>query len=136
MTSVERFEDLDVWKRARALANLVYSISEEGAFARDFSFRDQMRRAAVSILSNIAEGFENRTQALFVDYLGRAKASAGELRAQAYLALDRHYVNEKQFEQIQNEAQVCSRQIVGLIRYLESVPNSRRVREPGAVYDV
>jgi four helix bundle protein len=85
----ERFEELDVWQRARELTRSVYDLSDQGAFARDFGLRDQMRRAAVSIMSNFAEGFESRTQPLLVDSLGRARGSAGGLRAQLYVALDR-----------------------------------------------
>jgi four helix bundle protein len=95
-----------------------------------------MRRAAVSVMSNIAEGFESRTQAMFVEYLGRAKASAGELRAQLYLAMDRKYISDQEFQQSRELAETCSRQIVKLSEYLESRPNSRRVGEEGASYDV
>ena len=136
MSTVERFEDLDVWKRSRKLANLVYDMTDGDLFRRDFVLRDQIRRAVVSVMSNIAEGFESKTQGMFVEYLGRAKASAGELRAQLYLALDRKYIDEKLFETASSEAQICSRQIVSLSRYLESQPNARRVREEGASYDV
>jgi four helix bundle protein len=92
MATIERFEDLDVWKRARSLANLIYDFTDGELFKRDFVLRDQIRRAVVSIMSNIAEGFESRTQVMFIKYLGRAKASAGEARAQLYLALDRKYI--------------------------------------------
>ncbi|MGB7873230.1 MAG: four helix bundle protein [Anaerolineales bacterium] len=136
MPTAERFEDLDVWQRSRKLANLVYDMTDGELFKRDFVLRDQIRRASVSVMSNIAEGFESKTQAMFIEYLGRAKASAGELRAQLYLALDRNYIDEKLFEKSFSEAQICSRQIVGLSRYLESRPNMRRVREEGASYDV
>jgi four helix bundle protein len=136
MATVERFEDLDVWKRARRLANLIYDFTEGEALKRDFALRDQMRRAAISVLSNIAEGFESRTQVMFIEYLGRAKSSCGELRAQIYLALDRKYISQEQFEKAVEEAQICSRQIASLSRYLESKPNSRRIHEDGASYDV
>ena len=79
--AVKRFEELRAWQKARRLTAMVYRRSATGPLARDWALRDQMRRAAVSILSNIAEGFESRTQALFIDYLGRARASAGEVRA-------------------------------------------------------
>lgn len=136
MPTIDKFEDLDVWKRARSLANLVYDLTEGDTFKRDFVLRDQIRRAAVSIMSNIAEGFESKTQAMFIEYLGRAKASAGEARAQLYLALDRKYVAREQFEAGINELQICSRQLVSLSRYLESKPNSRRVREERVSYSV
>ncbi len=135
MTTAKRFEDLDVWQRARELANLVYDLTQSQAFARDRSLQDQMRRAAVSILSNIAEGFEGRTQALFVDFLGRAKASSGELRAQLYLASDRGYILEEDFQRAKTLAEICSRQISQLVRYLESQPNTHRLREASPDYD-
>ena len=136
MATVQRFEDLDVWKRAKSLANLVYDFSESGQFARDFGLRDQMRRAAVSIMSNIAEGFESKTQATFINYLSHAKASSGELRAQLYLAHDRNYISTEQFKEASEMAEICSKQILKLSQYLESRPNSRRISEEGAVYDV
>jgi four helix bundle protein len=136
MTTVERFEDLDVWKRARLLTNLVYDLSESGLFARDFGLRDQMRRAAVSIMSNIAEGFESHTQALFILFLGRAKGSSGELRSQLYIALDREYMSEEEFRKALNGAETCSRQITRFIQYLETRPNARRVRDEQVTYDV
>ena len=135
MTTAKRFEDLDVWQRARELANLVYDLTQTPAFARDKSLQDQMRRAAVSVMSNIAEGFDNRTQALFVDYLGRAKASSGELRAQLYLTSDRGYILEEDFQRAKTLAETCSRQIAQLVRYLESQPNTHRLREDSPDYD-
>jgi four helix bundle protein len=78
-----------------------------------------MRRASVSILSNIAEGFESRTRSLFIDFLGRAKGSAGELRAQAYVALDAGYFDQPQFDEIFNMTDKCSRQISNFMTYLK-----------------
>jgi four helix bundle protein len=132
----ERFEELDVWQRARELTKSVYDLSDLGAFARDFGLRDQMRRAAVSIMSNIAEGFESRTQALFIEFLGRARGSAGELRAQLYVALDCDYLTQDQFVDASRQAETCSKQIARLIQYLETQPNTRRVRENNIVYDL
>jgi four helix bundle protein len=80
LPTITRFEDIQAWQTARTLTQALYRLSNQGSFARDFGLRDQMRRAAVSILSNIAEGFESDTQAQFIRYLGLAKASAGELR--------------------------------------------------------
>ena len=115
MAWAERFEELEVWKTAREITRLVYSESNRGEFARDWGLRDQMRRAAVSIMSNIAEGFESRTRPLFIDFLGRAKGSAGELRAQLYVALDAGYIDGAVFETLHPQAIKCSRQISNLI---------------------
>ena len=121
MATIERFEDIVAWQTARGLTQLVYSLSNRGSFAQDWGLRDQMRRAAVSILSNIAEGFESRTQSLFIDYLGRAKGSAGELRAQAYVALDAGYLTTVEFEQVFDQVDKCSRQLSRFIQYLKAL---------------
>lgn len=136
MTTAKRFEELEVWKRAKDLTNLIYKYSSDGSFSRDFGLRDQMRRAAVSIMSNIAEGFESQTQALFIKYLSHAKGSAGELRAQLYVAKDQKYISEENFAEMFSLAEICSKQLARFIQYLETQPNARRMREDGAEYNV
>jgi four helix bundle protein len=133
MATIERFEDLEAWQRARELTNVIYDMSDVGAFARDFGLRDQIRRAAVSIMSNIAEGFESRTSRLYIEHLGRAKASCGEVRAQLYLAHDRQYVSGKVFEQTLALAESVSRLTHGLIRYLSNA-RINEIREDTACY--
>lgn len=135
MGTVRHFEELEAWKTARQMANLVYQLSNSGAFGRDFGLRDQIRRAAVSVLSNIAEGFESRTQALFIDFLGRAKGSAGEVRAQAYIALDQGYIDQQQFSTLHNLADKVCRQIYRLMAYLESTPDVHRVCDEDVEYE-
>ena len=105
------FEDLRAWQSARELTRDVYQLTRTGDFSRDFALRDQMRRAAVSVMSNIAEGFESRTRGLFVDFLGRAMGSSGEVRAQAYVALDAGYLTADQFAVLCSRAASCSRQL-------------------------
>lgn len=134
--TVKHFEDLEAWQTARQLTRLVYTLSNEGPFAKDYTLRDQMRRAAVSILSNIAEGFESRTRAQMVDFLGRAKASAGEVRAQSYVAMDLDYLTQTEFENLHDLADKVVRQLHRFIAYLESEPDLRRVREGTEEYDV
>ena len=136
MTTAKRFEDLEVWQRAKDLTDLIYKYSTDGSFSRDFGLRDQMRRSSVSIMSNIAEGFESQTQAMFIKYLGYAKGSAGELRAQLYIARDQGYITEEDFNTMFSTAEICSRQLTRFIQYLESQPNARRVREDGETYNV
>ncbi|MEW6028330.1 MAG: four helix bundle protein [Chloroflexota bacterium] len=79
--TIKRFEEIEAWQTARELARRVYSLTDEGKFSRDFGLKDQIRRASVSVMSNIAEGFESQTQSQFIRYLGVAKASAGEVRS-------------------------------------------------------
>ena len=135
MAKVDRFEDLEVWKNARILAKLIYTLAQKGALSKDFGLRDQMQRASVSILSNIAEGFESQTQNMFAEYLGRAKGSAGELRAQLYLSLDLEYITENEFNEATELVTLCSKQLTRFIQYLHSTPNARRVNEDGATYN-
>ena len=136
MATIERFEEIEAWKVAREVTRAIYEVSRRGAFARDFGLRDQMCRAAVSIMSNIAEGFESRTQALFADFLGRAKGSAGALRAQLYVALDAGYIKEEEFVRLTGQAESCSRLLHRFMIYLEAQPNTRRVRESIVEYEV
>jgi four helix bundle protein len=136
MTAITRSEEIEAWKTARLLANRVYDLTAQGAFAKDFGLRDQIRRAAISVMSNIAEGFESRTQALFIDFLGRAKGSAGEVRAQLYIALDRGYLSQAQFDESCSLAEKAGRQIYRFMIYLSSQPNVSRVRDDQVEYQV
>ena len=133
MPTIVRFEDIEAWQTARELTGLVYDLTRRGEFARDFGLSNQMQRASVSIMSNLAEGFESRTNLLFNDYLGRAKASAGELRAQVYIAKDLKYLAETEFSQLFELCDKCSRQISRFMQYLEHQPNA--IREEGIVYN-
>jgi four helix bundle protein len=119
MSTIKRFEEMDAWQTARVLTRTVYKLTANGAFSRDFGLRDQMQRASVSIMSNIAEGFESRTEILFLEFLGRAKGSAGELRAQFYVAQDAGYLSEDQFQSIHDQCAKCSAQISRFMDYLK-----------------
>lgn len=90
--SLKDFEELEIWKMARDLTNQVYSLSSDGKFSKDFVLRDQIRRSAVSIMSNIAEGFERGGNPEFVQFLSIAKGSCGEARCQVYIAMDQEYI--------------------------------------------
>jgi four helix bundle protein len=136
MGTINRFEDILAWQTARKLTRTIYQLSNQGAFQRDFGLRDQIQRASVSVMSNIAEGFESRTQALFIEFLGRAKGSAGEVRSQAYVALDARYIDQQQFEALFEQADKCSRQINRFMDYLSTQPNNRRIHEDGIAYEV
>jgi len=136
MPTIYRFEEIEAWQTARQLTNQIYQLSDQGKFARDYGLRDQMRRAAVSIMSNIVEGFESRTQNMFVEYLGRARGSAGEVRAQLYIAMDQNYLTHDEFTELFSLAETCSRQIYRFIDYLSRQPNAHRIGETDASYDV
>jgi four helix bundle protein len=118
MSTIDRFEDLEAWKLARVLTGLVYASSGVGNFGQDYALRDQIRRASISIVSNIAEGFERDGDKEFVQFLSMAKGSCGEVRAQLCLALDQKYISENEFQDLTAKAIQLSRVISGLIRYL------------------
>lgn len=138
MAKIERFEQIEAWQTARELTKQIYRLSNTGEFARDHGLRDQMRRAAVSVMSNIAEGFESRTKGMFIEFLGRAKASCGELRAQTYVTQDVGYLDQLQSTQLMALAEKCSRQISNFMWYLQQDMNSRAptsFREPVELYE-
>ena len=136
MSTIRRFEEIRAWQTARDLTRRIYEVSNQGTFARDYGLRDQLRRASVSIMSNIAEGFESDTQAQFIRFLGHAKASAGEVRAQLYVTLDVGYVEEDGFKTLFALAQKCSRQLSAFIAYLKRHPDRRQIRESKVEYEV
>jgi four helix bundle protein len=119
MAKIERFEDIEAWQQAREITRLVYKVSSKGGFAKDFALVNQIRRASVSILSNIAEGFERNGDKEFVQFLTIAKGSCGEVRAQLYVALDQKYIEEKDFLEIMEQLTQTSRMMSGLINYLK-----------------
>jgi len=115
---IKKFEDLESWKKARQLTNTVYEATGTGGFSRDFGLKDQIRRASISILSNIAEGFERGGDKEFLQFLAVAKGSCGEVRSQLYIALDQGYLSQDLFESLSNNAAEIGRLISGLMKYL------------------
>jgi four helix bundle protein len=134
MAGIMRFEEIESWKTARQLTLLIYKLADQGAFARDFGLKDQIRRAAVSVMSNIAEGFESRTNTQFVNHLGHAKASSGEVRSQLYISLDLKYESQEQFNEEFELADKASLQFRRFIEYLEKNSGTRSVRDDSAEY--
>lgn len=120
MAQIRRFEDIEAWKKARELAKEIYVVTSRGAFARDFSLRDQIRRAAVSVCANIAEGFARQTDREFVQFLYTARGSVAEVQSQLYVARDLEYVSEDCFLGLYGMADDVSRMISGFIRYLKA----------------
>jgi len=118
MATIERFEDLEAWKIARDITNEVYRISSREPFSRDFGLRNQICRAAVSVMSNIAEGFERDGRKEFINFLSIAKGSSGELRSQLYIALDQNYISEQEFSSVYDKTIQNCRLISGLMKYL------------------
>jgi four helix bundle protein len=97
---IRRFEDLEVWQIARDLSVEIYRATQDGKFYKDFGLRDQIRRAAVSVMSNIAEGFDRYSRAEFKQFLSIARGSASEVRSQLHLALALGYISQPQFDHL------------------------------------
>ena len=116
----ETFEDIDAWKKARVLTKSVYKVTAKGAFARDYALRDQLRRACVSIMSNVAEGFGRGGRREFLQFLSVAQGSTNEVCSHLYVALDLGYVDDEQFRALTGLAHESARLIGGLARYLRT----------------
>ena len=104
MVTSRRFQDLDAWRAARVLGGTVYAASSSGKFSRDFSLKEQIRRSAISVMSNIAEGFERESNRKFLQFLALAKGSCGEVRAQLFIALDQAYIRKDEFQSLCQKA--------------------------------
>jgi four helix bundle protein len=118
VATVTCFEDLMAWQHARELTRTVYPLTRHGEFAKDFALCDQVRRAAVSVMANVAEGFERDGRAEFRQFLAVAKGSAGELRSHLCVALDQGYIDRATFEATSEKCRETARVIRGLIDYL------------------
>ena len=118
MAKIERFEDIKAWQAARDLVSAVYRVSGTGKFEKDFGLRDQIGRASVSVMSNIAEGFERCSDREFHPFLYIAKGSAGEVRSQLFVALDLGYVTSDEFEDLRARSEEVAKALSGFITYL------------------
>jgi len=118
MATVERFEDLEVWQKARDVVNAVYQASLVGTFSRDYALRDQIRRAVVSIPSNIAEGFSRHSNKEFIQFLFISKGSVAEVQSQLYTALDQDYISQEVFDSTYEGLQVVAKQLSRFMTYL------------------
>jgi four helix bundle protein len=113
------FEDLEVWKTARELTNRIYKITANGSFSKDYGLRDQIRRAAVSVMSNIAEGYERGGNQELIQFLSIAKGSSGEVRSQLYVAMDQEYIDKRKSELLIDAFKKLSIMINNFMEYLK-----------------
>ncbi len=120
MATFKTFEEIDAWKKARELTKRIYAVSGAGTFAKDFSLKDRIRRASVSIMSNIAEGYDRSGTGEFVQFLAIAKGSTAEVKSQLYVALDQSYLNQRIFAELSSLAIETGNMVGGLMKYLRS----------------
>ena len=125
MAAIAKFEDIQAWQRARALVNEIYEVTRATPIANDYQLRDQLRRAATSAMSNVAEGFARRTSKEFANFLNMARGSASELQSHLYVALDLGYIPEARFRELYQLAEEVSRMTQGFMAYLRSTRNSQ-----------
>ena len=118
MAGFQRFEDIKAWQKARELTAAIYRLSGEPGFARDFGLRDQIRRASVSIMANIAEGYGRRTNKDFANFLVIAHASAAEVQSHLYIALDLKYISNDAFSDCYQQLDEISRMTMALCQHL------------------
>ena len=118
MATFKTFEDIEAWQRSRELTKSIYKVTSQGTFARDFGLRNQIRKASISIMSNIAEGFERSGNKEFIQFLATGKGSAGEVRAQLYVALDQGYLERAVFDNLSQSIIKISMMLSGLMTYL------------------
>lgn len=118
MATIKRFEDLEVWKKARILANDVWEIINDGSLSKDFKLRDQLNSSSGSVMDNIAEGFERSSRLEFINFLSISKGSAGEVRSQLYRAIDRKHISQDKFQELFDKTEEIGKMLGGFIDYL------------------
>ncbi len=121
MATISRFEEIEVWQRARSLVKNLYFVSSSGTFIKDFSLKDQLRRSGISIMANIAEGFGRRSTKEFANFLNISHASTSEVQSHLYVALDQKYINKKVFQDLYNECEEISKMLLGFQNYLRKL---------------
>lgn len=116
----ERFEDIQAWQKSRELNKNIYQVTTNPSFSKDFTLRDQIRRASVSIMANIAEGFGRRSNKEFSNFLNMAHGSAAEVQCHLYIALDMNYITKEDFEMLYQKADEVSKMIQSFMNYLNN----------------
>ena len=118
MPTIKRFEDILAWQKARQATKSVYDITKSGEFAKDFGLKDQIRRASVSIMANIAEGFARRSDKDFAHFLNISRSSTAEVQSHLYVAIDQNYIRQSEFDDIYQQLEQISKMIFALAKHL------------------
>lgn len=136
MAKITRFEDLICWQKAKSLVNLIYRLTKERPFSKDYPLRDQIRRAAISSMTNIAEGFSRFHKKDFIRFLDISQSSIEEVKSLLYIALDQEYLTEEIFRELETLIDDTKKTTLGLLRHVKSTIEEKpnKVREPKAEY--
>ena len=124
--TIKKFEDAQAWQEARKLVNMIYDLTKNLLFQKDFGLRDQIQRASVSCMSNIAEGFDSGSNQQFINYLLYARRSSAEIQSQLYVALDRKYITQAEFEKVYEQVKMTGKLTNGFITYLKTGQQGNR----------
>jgi len=116
---IRNFEDIEAWKEARNLNKLIYQVTKKDSFKKDFGLTGQIQRASITVMANIAEGFDRQSDREFIHYLKIASSSASEIQSHLYAALDLAYISEEEFEDLYEQAKRVKKLINGFIAYLK-----------------
>ena len=134
MPLVKRFEDIQAWQEARSVTQRVYKLTQDPEFRRDYGLVDQIRRASVSVMNNIVEGFDSGSSAEFVRFLGYARRSGSEVQSCLYVALDQRYVSQTKFQEMYESVERARSLIAGFIRYLRQRRTGTSARRNADTY--
>ncbi|MBX3257196.1 MAG: four helix bundle protein [Chitinophagaceae bacterium] len=118
MPTILKFEELEIWKQSRALSLKIFRLTQKEVFLREYKFKEQIKSSAGSVMDNIAEGFDRSSRLEFINFLGVAKGSCGEVRSQLYRAFDQQYITEKEFEETVCQYEQLSTRIAAFMSYL------------------
>ncbi len=115
---IKKFEEIEAWKEARLLTNKIYDLNKSGVISKDYGLKDQLQRASVSIMANIAEGFDSHSNKHFINFLNYSYRSASEVQSLVYIALDQNYYTQEQFDKLYMQTGKIKGLIGGFIKYL------------------
>ena len=134
MSKITRFEDLICWQKARIMVNNIYTITKSGQLSKDFGLKDQLRRAAVSAMTNIAEGFARFHKKEFIRFLDISQSSSMEVKSLLYVALDHNYLDNNKVTALQNDAEEVHAVTLGLLKHVNNSISKNKVSEPISEY--
>ncbi len=135
MAKIEKYEDLKCWQQSRLLVNQVFDVISDSSLKNEYALADQLKRSAISVMTNIAEGFSRYHKKDFIRFLDYAQSSSQEVKSLLYIVLDQKNISTEKINEIQNNCDHCRAMILSLITHINSsLRNSNQTNEPEAIY--